>query len=88
MFDRVSRILRAGIIVGLSTLVLGIVVEVVYPSLDVVKELGLWLIVSTPPAGLTIMLLEFIRRKEPTGVVLSLIMLVTIIASAFLMMGR
>jgi len=88
MFSRVSRILRAGIITGLSTLVLGIAIEVIYPSLDTIKELGLWLIVSTPPAGLTVMLVEFIRKKEYTGVMLSLVMLVTIIASALIMMSR
>jgi len=88
MFDNVSKTLRAGIIAGLSILVMGIIVETIYPSLDAVKELGLWLIVSTPPAGLTMMLLDFVKRKEPSGVALSLVMLATIIASALLMISR
>ena len=88
MFNEVSKALRIGVIAGLIILITGIIIEALNPSTNAVKEFGLWLIVSTPPAGLSLMLARFIKRKELVDAALSLLMLVTIITSALLLANK
>ena len=85
--ERVSTVLRAGTIIGLGLVIVGLLLQHLTVGYDL-PHLGLWLIVATPPVALAILAVSLLERGDRRSFALAVLMLAVMILSSILLASR